>query len=324
MAAVTAGGWSRSGAVNLVLGTGQFSDGSDAAPVLDAFVAGGGLVLDTAARYGYGLAEQAVGAWLRSGAPGAAEVVLIGKGAHPADDWTPRLRSEAIEEDLAGSLARLGRDSFDLYLFHRDDPLLPPSGLAELMHEVIGSGRATSVGISNCSRERWRAISDAGGPITAVSNHYGLGIPGGPPSLPGLVSTFSAADHADLEARGWPLVAWSAGSGGYFAAESVPSTGLAADCDLDPESRRRRGALRAVAFEHGVDPADLVIRWLATAAPHVVPVVSSGRPDRVAEMVAAAASEALDPIVAAVVDRIADPSVTADRSLLLPRRLPRW
>ena len=119
------------------------------------------------------------------------------------------------------------------------------------------------------------------------------------------------------------MLAWSAMSTGFFADPRRPSD-LSDACAANPESVRRREILHSVAADHGQTAEAIHIRWLATAARHLFPVISSSRPDRISALMNAAGDSSLDPAVADLVARIAaeHPS-QALRSLLLPQQMPR-
>ncbi|MEV0749251.1 aldo/keto reductase [Streptomyces sp. NBC_01220] len=105
---------------------GLFEDVSDeeAAATLEAATEGGMSYIDTAPRYGHGLAERRLGRLLPTSA-GAAPVISTKTGwllrprpdGSPGEvitDWTER----GIRESLESSLARLGRSSVDILYLH--------------------------------------------------------------------------------------------------------------------------------------------------------------------------------------------------------------
>ena len=93
---------------------------TDAFALLDQAFALGVTAIDTA--HVYGAAETQLGAWLQARQVPRAAVFLIGKAGHPSRG---RARVREARKDARESLARLGVESFDLLLLHRDDPEVP-------------------------------------------------------------------------------------------------------------------------------------------------------------------------------------------------------
>ena len=264
----------------LVLGTNLFdpADQSAASMIMDAFVELGGQILDTAENYGRGDSERVIGRWLRQG--GRREsVVILSKGAHPYDG-VPRVTQEAIREDLMGSLDRLGVDSIDIYLLHRDDESVPVGPILEALNEHKAAGRIRTFGASNWSIARLDEASDYAArnelePFTSSSVQFGLGIPSEEP-WPGCISGRDPGSSAWYERTQLPLFAWSSQSAGFF--------GLTDNDAPDPEfqrvydttenrARRRRAA--EVAARLGTTPTQVALAWVATQPFPVFPIVRS-------------------------------------------------
>lgn len=121
----------------LVLGTTWFDpfEPGAAADVLDAFAELGGTVIDTAENYGRGKSELVIGRWLRQ--TGRRDrIVILSKGAHPYDGVS-RVDPASIHEDLMGSLERLGVETIDIYLLHRDDETVAVGPILEALNEHL-------------------------------------------------------------------------------------------------------------------------------------------------------------------------------------------
>ncbi|MEJ7648805.1 MAG: aldo/keto reductase [Nakamurella sp.] len=97
------------------LGTNTFSRTTDEAgsrDVLDAFIEGGGSLIDTADTYSDGAAENIIGSWMRE-RRNRNRVVIVGKvGNHI--DFVDGLSTESISGGLEASLRRLGTDDIDI------------------------------------------------------------------------------------------------------------------------------------------------------------------------------------------------------------------
>ncbi len=214
---------------NIGLGTTSktFTTEPDAAPgLLEAFLAAGGNLVDTAHIYGFGTSEQTLGRWLEESGR-RNEVVLLTKGCHPTVDpddffgtpWVSRVTPDAIRTDLSESLERLRTDYVDIYLLHRDDETVDPGPLLETLNEEQEGGRIKVFGASNWRVER---IVEA----NAVAARNGLN--GFVVSSPGLSLArptemrYPGTLFADDAIRQWhessrfPLLAFSSLSAGFI------------------------------------------------------------------------------------------------------------
>lgn len=189
--------------------------------VLDAVLALGGTLVDTAHVYGGGQSERTIGRWLARGPRD--RIMLLGKGAHP-DAHGPRVTPAAIAADLTESLARLQTDYIDLYMLHRDDLRVPVGPLVEALNEHLAAGRIRAIGMSNWTAARLTEANTYAAlrgltPIVASSPHFGLAEQLQAP-WPGAVSLVGAAQAAE---RAWyvrtqmPVFAWSSLASGFFS-----------------------------------------------------------------------------------------------------------
>ncbi len=251
----------------LGLGTVTFERANrDAAfEVLDAWLAVGGTLIDTAAVYRLGESEAVIGAWLR--ASGARdEVILMTKGVHPDQtDWLSRMTPAEIDADLSASLARLGVSSVDLYLVHRDDPSVPVGVILEALASHVAAGRVGAFGVSNWSLERLDTALDYVvahdlPPLACSSSYLGLASPVGT-SWPGVVDASDEASRRWYTSHPLPLVAWSSIGNGFFRA----------DADLGAEHLRayrgplnlaRRTRVAELAAQRGLTPNQVALAWV--------------------------------------------------------------
>ena len=207
----------------LVLGLGEATtaDQALADALLDAFVAGGGNAVDTAAMYRDGESERALGDWLRR-RPEQRDLLVLTKGGYWRTGSPSRFTAAALTADLEGSLRRLGRDRVAAYLLHLDDPAQPPDPLVDALHALRERGRVGVAGASNWTtarRDRASAYAAARGyaPFAVGSLQLSLAVPG-EPMFPRTRS--AAGDAATLEwhrRRATPLLAWSTQANGFFA-----------------------------------------------------------------------------------------------------------
>ncbi|MGL5927355.1 MAG: aldo/keto reductase [Dermatophilaceae bacterium] len=133
----------------LALGTMTFgaeTDEGEAFAQLDAFVAAGGTLVDTADVYGAGQSERIVGRWLAERNP---SVIVATKGRFASPAGSPGGSRRSLVRSLDASLARLGTDAVDLYLVHGWDPDTPVEQTLDTLTAQVRAGKIHHVGWSN-------------------------------------------------------------------------------------------------------------------------------------------------------------------------------
>jgi aryl-alcohol dehydrogenase-like predicted oxidoreductase len=162
---------------------GWTSDRQQSFDVLDAFVAAGGNFIDTADVYSAwaeghsgGESETVLGEWLTARGNRDDVVIATKAGAHPELSGQSR---DNVFAAIDASLKRLQIDAVDLYYAHFDDDSVSIEDQARTYHDVVESGRARAIGVSNYSPERmrrWFEYASAEGltvPV-AIQPHYNL------------------------------------------------------------------------------------------------------------------------------------------------------
>jgi len=154
----------------LVLGGNVFGwtvSGSEGFAILDAFVARGGTMIDTADVYSAwipghrgGESERYLGEWLAR--RGRRDDVLIATkvGMLPGEGGD-KLEPARIAAACDASLKRLGADYIDLYYAHQDDPDTPIDDVLEAFGRLVEAGKVRVLGASNFSAERLGRAIDA-------------------------------------------------------------------------------------------------------------------------------------------------------------------
>ena len=144
--------------------------------LLDAWVEGGGTMIDTARIYGGGESDRKLGEWL--GAGNRERLMVLGKGCHPDADGS-RMTVADLQSDITESLKALQTDHIELYMLHRDDPAVPAGEIVDWLHEQRQAGAIGAFGGSNWSVARVREANAhaekrgiAG--FAATSNYFGL------------------------------------------------------------------------------------------------------------------------------------------------------
>jgi aryl-alcohol dehydrogenase-like predicted oxidoreductase len=135
---------------------------------LEASVAAGVTLFDTAALYANGASERRLGELARG-----RDVLIATK--FPG---TLFFRTENMPKELEASLARLGKSSVDLYQHHFPYNTAAIPRLMELMADAVEAGKVKAVGVSNYSAEQMRiahaALARRGIPLASNQVEYSL------------------------------------------------------------------------------------------------------------------------------------------------------
>lgn len=125
--------------------------------ILDAFVDGGGTLIDTADVYAAwgpgnrgGESETLIGEWLAQGPRDRVQV------ATKVAKWSeqPGLSPTNIRAAIDGSLRRLRTDHVDLYYAHEDDNAVAQSAYLTAFNDVVTAGKVKTLGASNFRASR--------------------------------------------------------------------------------------------------------------------------------------------------------------------------
>lgn len=153
----------------LVIGGNVFGwtiDEATSFAVLDAFMAGGATMIDTADVYSAfapgnvgGESETIIGRWMKARGNRATVQVATKVGMLPVHGETG-LKPAVIIEGVEASLRRLQTDYIDLYYAHSDADLADQDAAAEAFDSLIRAGKVRSIGASNFSKERLASALD--------------------------------------------------------------------------------------------------------------------------------------------------------------------
>ncbi|MQY11027.1 Protein tas [Streptomyces sp. RB5] len=288
----------------IVLGTMDFGTrvgADDAFAILDSFVAGGGVWLDTANCYSFwadpsgvgGASERVIGAWLRA-RPGAREAVRIATKvrqnplvAHSWPQSAEGLSARAVQAGVEESLGRLGVGHVDLLWAHAEDRAVPLAETVGAFGALVTKGVARRVGAANHAAwrvERARSLAREQGvePWTALQLRHSLVQPR--PLAPVAEAGHRLLADEDLDlARSEGLGVWSYTSlmwGSYVRADKpLPQT-------YDhPGTGRVLSVLEDVAGELSATKNQVVLAWLMRQG--IDPIVGASRVEQVEEALAA-------------------------------------
>lgn len=253
--------------------------------------AAGANLIDTAAMYGRGESERRVGELTRG-----RDVLVATKFPLSVLSGTG-----SFHRDLAGSLARLGRATIDLYQVHYPFPWMPIPRLMDLMAGAVESGRVRAVGVSNFGAAQMRQAHEilARRGIPLASNQVQYSLLWRRPEVDGVLD---ACRELGVALIAYMPLASGALTGKYSAA-SRPA-GLRRGM-----GRFRFGGagalgevlvlLQRIAASRGRSPGQVALRWLVERGALPIPGVKNGEQARQAAGVlefslAPAEVEALD------------------------------
>lgn len=284
----------------IILGGNVFgwtTDRDESFAVLDAFVAGGGRMIDTADRYSAwvpghqgGESETIIGEWLA--ARGKRDRVLIAtKVGLEMGDGTAGLEPARIARQVEDSLRRLRTDYIDLYIAHRDDPAVPQDAVADAFERLVQAGKVRIIGASNFNADRLDSAIAAqrrlgNTPYRSLQNLYNLLERDG---YEGAVQRFCVENDIAMT----PFYGLASGylTGKYRTDADFEgkARGSAARAYHNGKGPRVLAALDGVAGETGAVPAQIALAWLIARPGVAAPIASATSPAQVEQLIAATA-----------------------------------
>ncbi|MCX5147901.1 aldo/keto reductase [Streptomyces sp. NBC_00320] len=298
------------------------TDEAVARETLDAALAAGVTLFDTADVYGRGRNEEFLAPFVAAHRDG---ITLATKFAiERTDDAQYRgIRNDRayIRGAVEDSLRRLGTEVIDLYYMHRRDPAVPFAESVGAMAELVQEGKVRHLGLSEVTGAELREAY-AVHPIAALQSEWSLFSRDVERSAVGAAAELGVAfvPYSPL-GRGFLTGAFKDAaelSAGDFRAFQPRFTGDNAKANaalLEP--------VRQIAQAHGATPAQIALAWVHQQAQvhglTVVPIPGTRKPSRLAENTAAtritltpAELALLEPIAAQVAgDRYPDMSSTS-------------
>jgi len=129
-------------------------------------------LIDTAPIYGFGVAEEIVGAAIATRRDQVLVATKTGVEWRGGQVYRNASRDRILLE-VDDSLRRLRTDYIDIYQVHWPDPLVPVEETAEAMYSLYQQGKIRAIGVSNFSvaqMERFRTVA----PLHVVQAPYNL------------------------------------------------------------------------------------------------------------------------------------------------------
>jgi aryl-alcohol dehydrogenase-like predicted oxidoreductase len=227
-------------------------------------------LLDTADAYCLGEADMGANERLIARAlrdvPESERPLVATKAGHtrPGDRWELDGSAAYLRSACEASLRALETDRIDLLQLHRPDPKVPFAESVGALRDLRDEGKIRLVGLSNVTvtqLDEAEAIVE----VAAVQNQLS-------PSYTGPLAKGEVAACAE---RGIAMLAWSPLGGASAASEAGSDA----------------GAVARAAAAHGVSPQRVVLAWLLSLSPTVLPIPGARRPETIRDSVAAAELE---------------------------------
>ena len=246
--------------------------------VLHRYLELGGNFLDTAEVYGPYKNEELLGRFLRD-VPRESVIVAtkfgfrIGSGGIQGLDSSP----ENVRRACDASLARLGIETIDLFYQHRVDPNVRIEETVGAMAELVSAGKVRTLGLSEAGPETLRRAAKVH-TIAALQSEYSLwtrdvetngvlatcrelGItfvpysPLGRGFLTGTIQNVNDLDSSDWRRTNYPR----------FQEEALQA------------NLKLAAAVKELASEKGITPAQLALAWVLAQGKDVVPIPGTKR-----------------------------------------------
>jgi aryl-alcohol dehydrogenase-like predicted oxidoreductase len=281
----------------LILGGNVFGWTADRAAsfaVLDAFIAGGGRMIDTADVYSAwapgnkgGESETIIGEWLA--ARGRRDDVLLATKVGMELDGAKGLSAERISKGVEASLKRLRTEYIDLYFAHKDDPQTPLDITLAAFDRLIRAGRVRAIGASNYETARLAQALEISGKqglvrYSVLQPEYNL-----------LVRDRFEGPLQDLcVAQGIAVVPYYGLASGFLTGKYRTPADLAgkarssaAEKYLNAFGLGVLAAIDKVTAEVRATPAQVALAWLAAQPAVAAPIASATSVTQVEELLGA-------------------------------------
>jgi predicted oxidoreductase len=188
-------------------------------------------------------------------------IVMTSSPNNPRSVQHYDLSVDHLQHVLNDTLIALNTEHVETLMLHRFDPLLDVATIADWVHDEQREGRIGDFGVSNVDAH---ALALFDGHLPIVANQIELSLANS--------SALEDGTHNATRARGAEIQAWSPLGGGDLLNPHSPIGGRVHD------------RLRAMTGEFGLDPASLLLRWVASL-PATRVVIGSTRIERIRDAV---------------------------------------
>ncbi|MEV0598077.1 aldo/keto reductase family protein [Streptomyces sp. NPDC050315] len=226
-----------------------------------------------------------------------------------------------IMESIEGSLRRLRTDYVDLYQAHRYDHSTPLEETMEAFADVVRSGKAHYIGVSEWTADQLRAGH-------ALARELHIPLISNQPQYSALWRVIEdevvpASEELGIGQIVWSPIAQGVLTGKYLPGAALPAGTRATDEKggatfvarwLRDEVLERVQQLKPLAEQAGLSLAQLAVAWVLQNPNVSAAIIGASRPEQVTENVKAA-GVTLEPEVLKAVDTILEPVAIRDPRL---------
>ncbi|MFI1988159.1 aldo/keto reductase family protein [Actinoplanes sp. NPDC020271] len=276
---------------------------------------------DTADVYAGTRAEEVLGRALKDERRDGLEILTkvywrTGPGANDSG-----LSRKHIMTSIDGSLRRLGTDYVDVYQAHRYDHNTPLEETMEAFADVVHSGKAHYIGVSEWDASQIRAAK-------ALADELRIRLVSSQPQYSILwrvieAEVVPASMELGLGQIVWSPLAQGVLTGKYKAGEQPPAGSRATDEKsgagfiarwLEDDVLNTVARLQPLADEAGLTMGQLAIAWVLSNPNVSAAIIGASRPEQVRDNVKASGVKLEDGLLKAI-DEIVEPIVTRDPAL---------
>ncbi len=253
------------------------TDDAESLRVLRRYLELGGNFLDTAEIYGPYKNEELLGRFLREVRRDSVIVATkfgfkISPGGVRSVDSSP----ENVRRACDGSLKRLGIETIDLYYQHRVDPNVPIEETVDAMAGLVSAGKVKMIGLSEAAPETLRRAAKVH-PIAALQSEYSL--------WSREVETNGVL--ATCRELGITFIPYSPLGRGFLtgAIQKLEDLDVTDWRRTNPrfgekalqENLKLAAAVKELAAEKGVTPAQLALAWVLAQGKDLIPIPGTKR-----------------------------------------------
>lgn len=227
---------------------------------------------DTAEIYGRTSVESAIGEVFAANPDLRGKIQLVSKTGifvHQMDGWEfwhYNTTYDRIIQSCKESIKRLNCDYLDLYLIHREDPLINHHETACALLDLKKQGLVREIGVSNFDTHKFNALNKCTG-NQLVTNQIECS--------PCCFEHFNSGMIDLLTAEKIPPMIWSPLAGGNIFTSN------------EERFVRVRNKLNEIAYRHGTNADTIAYAWLMYHPVKAMPISGSGRIERLDGAIAA-------------------------------------
>ncbi|MFF7593917.1 aldo/keto reductase family protein [Streptomyces mirabilis] len=273
---------------------------------------------DTADVYAQTRAESVLGRALKDERREGLEIftkVFFPTGPGPNDRGLGR---KHIMESIDNSLRRLQTDYVDLYQAHRYDPSVPLEEAMEAFADVVHSGKAHYIGVSEWTADQIRSAH-------ALARELRIPLVSSQPQYSMLWRVIEDEVVPTCEELGLGQIVWSPIAQGVLTGKYAPGAPLPAGSRATDEKGgatfvgrflrddvlERVQQLKPLAEQAGLSLAQLAVAWVLQNSNVSAAIIGASRPEQVTENVKAAGVK-LEADLMQAIDTVLDPVVVRD------------